>query len=160
MEQWSDTLNGAVESEITRARHAGLRFAELGGWAIQKERRCTPEGLMMVLAIYGLSRMLGGALGITTANVAHSCSSILRRLGGSSLEFEGTTIPPYFDPRYNTQIELLRFDSRRPAMRYVGLLDMITEKLANVVVFADSVDTAGPDPYQNVDRMLPAAVAA
>jgi len=156
---WSDSLKGAVKSEIDRARQAGLRLVELGGWAIQKERRCTSEGLLMVLSIYSLSRMLGGAIGITTANVAHSCSSILRRLGGSSLEFEGTKIPPYFDPRYNTEIELLRFDSRRPGTRYVGLLDMIQEKLANVVVFASSLDTAGREPYHNVG-VLPAAIAA
>src|SRR5437867_4221294 len=132
--EWRTRVKGAVESEIARARRAGLRFAELGGWAIAKERRGTPEGLMMALATYGLARILGGALGITTANVAHSCSSILRRLGGSFLEFDGTAIPSYFDPRYNTTIDLLRFDSRSPCMKYVDLIHIVREKLANVII--------------------------
>ena len=138
--EWKTKAKGAVESEIARARRAGLRFAELGGWAIAKERRGTPEGLMMALATYGLARTLGGALGITTANVAHSCSSILRRLGGAFLEFEGTTIPSYFDPRYNTTIDLLRFDSRNPSTKYADLIDIVKEKLANVTIIASRHD--------------------
>ena len=110
-----DKVKFAVETEMARARCAGLRFAEVGGWAISKERRGSPEGLMIALGTYALSRMLGGALGITTANVEHSCSSILRRLGGAYLEFEGVPIPSYFDPKYNTEIDLLRFDSRHPS---------------------------------------------
>jgi len=140
--EWKAKVKGAVESEIARARRAGLRFAELGGWAIAKERRGTPEGLMMALATYGLARTLGGALGITTANVAHSCSSILRRLGGAFLEFDGTTIPSYFDPRYNTTIDLLRFDSRSPSTKYAELIDIVKEKLANVTVIASRLDVA------------------
>ena len=85
--------------------------------------------------------MLGGALGITTANVAHSCSSILRRLGGSYLEFEGTPIPSYFDPKYNTEIDLLRFDSRHPSPKYAELIETVMDKLANVSVVGGSLAT-------------------
>jgi hypothetical protein len=145
-------VTAAVESEIGRARHDGLRFGELGGWAITRERRCTPDGLMMTLAVYALCRMRGGALCITTANVAHSCSSILRRVGGSYIEFEGTPIPSYFDPRYNTDIDLLRFDSRYPSPKYAGLVSIIAGKLANVSVVGGSLDTL-------VDRLSPADVA-
>ena len=134
--KWRPVLTGAVQSEIAKARQDGLRYAELGGWAIEKERRGTPEALMMALATYALSRMLGGALGITTANVAHSCSSILRRFGGSHLEHDGVVIPAYFDQRYNTEIELLRFDYRAPSTRYARLIDVVQKKLANVAVFA------------------------
>lgn len=133
-------VTSAVESEMARARDSGLRFAEVGGWAITKERRGTPEGLMMALATYGLSRMLGGALVITTANVAHSCSSILRRLGGSYLECDGTPIPSYFDPRYNTEIDLLRFDSRSPSRKYAELIETVMDKLANVRIVGSSLD--------------------
>jgi hypothetical protein len=129
----------AIESEMHRARRAGLRFAELGGWAISKARRGSPEGLMMALATYALSRMLGGALGLTTANVAHSCSSILRRLGGSYLEFEAAPIPSYFDRRYNTDVDLLRFDSRSPSPKYAELIDMVVGKLADVSVVGGSL---------------------
>jgi hypothetical protein len=136
--EWRDKLYGAVESEIGRARRAGLRYAEVGGWAVSKTRRCTSEGLMLALAAYGLCKILGGALGITTANVTHASSSILRRLGGSYLEFEGTAMPTYFDPRYNTMIELLRFDSRRPAEKYGPMIELLKSRLANVQVVAKS----------------------
>jgi hypothetical protein len=145
-------VTAAVESEIGRARHAGLRFGELGGWAISKERRCTPDGLMMTLAVYGLCRLRGGALCITTANVAHSCSSILRRVGGSYVECEGTPIPSYFDPRYNTDVDLLRFDSLSPSPKYAGLVSIIVSKLANVSV-------VGGSPATMVDRLSPADAA-
>jgi hypothetical protein len=133
-----DKVKFAVEAEMARASAAGLRFAEVGGWAISKERRGSPDGLMIALATYGLSRMLGGGIGITTANVAHSCSSILRRLGGDYLEFEGKPIPSYFDPKYNTEIDLLRFDSRKPSAKYAELIDTVMEKLANVSVLGGS----------------------
>lgn len=145
--EWRDRLFGAVESEVARARRAGLRYAEVGGWAVSKHRRCTSEGLVLALAAYGLCRVLGGALGITTANVTHASSAILRRLGGSYLEFEGASIPAYYDPTYNTMIELLRFDSRRPSLKYCGLIEMLKARLANVsVVMAHPTRTTLGEP--------------
>jgi hypothetical protein len=142
LDGWRDKLYSAVESEIARARRANLRYAEVGGWAVSKDRRCTSEGLVLALAAYGLCRMLGGALGITTANVTHASSAILRRLGGSYLEYNDSRMPTYFDPGYNTQIELLRFDSRRPSAKYAKLVDMLKMKLATVSVIASSMNLA------------------
>ena len=139
---WRDKLHIAVESEIVRARRAGLYYAELGGWAVSKERRCTSEGLMLALAGYGLSGLLGGAIGITAANVTHASSSILRRLGGAYLEVEGTTIPAYYDPAYNTMIELLRFDSRYPSAKFRGLIDLAKSSLAKVPVIVSATSTS------------------
>ena len=138
-EGWREKVQGAVESEIARARRDALRYAEVGGWAVSRESRCTSEGLLLALAAYSLSRLLGGALGITTATVEHCSSRILRRLGGSYLEYEGKSIPAYHDPRYNCDIELLRFDSRRPNPRYAGLIELMKSKLADVSVVAGSV---------------------
>ncbi len=132
--EWRDRLHAAVESEIARARLAGVYYAELGGWAVSRERRCTSEGLMLALAGYGLSGVLGEAIGITAANVTHASSSILRRLGGSYLEVEGWTIPAYYDPTYHTMIELLRFDSRSPSLKYSGLVELAKSALAKVPV--------------------------
>ena len=134
--EWQEPLRIAVESELARARREGLRYAEVGGWAVSKARRCTSEGLVLALAAYGLCRNLGGALGITTANVKHSSSSILRRLGGAYLEVGGSPLPAYFDEHYNAPIELLRFDSRRPSSKYRGLIEMLGERLRNVPVYA------------------------
>src|ERR1035437_1492396 len=43
---------------------------------------------------------------------------ILRRIGLESLCADGVALPPYFDPRYGCQMEVLRFDSRFPNPRY------------------------------------------
>ena len=55
---------GVPVAELARARHAGLKYAEVGGWAVARESRCTAEGLLLALAAYSLGRILGGALGI------------------------------------------------------------------------------------------------
>jgi hypothetical protein len=142
VEGWRDKLKQAVENEIARARQNALRYAEVGGWAVAKGSRCTSEGLLLALAAYSLGRTLGGALGITTATVRHQSSTILRRLGGSQLEIDGTKVPSYYDPHYDCEIELLRFDSRRPNGRYNGLVELLRSKLSNVRVVASPVHAA------------------
>jgi hypothetical protein len=133
---------GAVESEIARARRDYLHYAEVGGWAVAKESRCTSEGLVLALAGFSLGRLCGGCLGITTATVRHYSSSILRRLGGSRLEIDGATVPPYYDSKYDCHMELLRFDSRRPDAKYNRLITSLTDKLAGVLVIAKPPSSA------------------
>jgi hypothetical protein len=134
--EWGEKLKGAVESELARARRDGLRYAEVGGWAVSRERRCSCECVLLAFAAYSLCRTLGGALVMTTANVTHGSSSILRRIGGSYLEFQGEAMPAYFDARYNTNIELLRFDSRQPNPKYLGFIEIVKSRLANISVVA------------------------
>jgi hypothetical protein len=135
-QQWGGRLWRAVESELALAREHQLRYAEVGGWAVSADARCSSEGLLLALAAYSLGRIGNGTLGMTTATVRHASSTILRRLGGSPLEADGETIPSYFDPRYKCQMELLRFDSRQPSGRYTPLIEGLKEKLARVNVLA------------------------
>jgi hypothetical protein len=137
-----ETLWNGVESELARARRDYLHYAEVGGWAVAKESRCTSEGLLLALAGYSLGRIGGGCLGITTATVRHCSSSILRRLGGSPLEVAGSIVPPYYDPKYRCQMEILRFDSRHPSAKYAGVIELLREKMADVKVVA--LSTAAP----------------
>ncbi len=118
-----------------------------------RDSRCTSEGLVLALAAYSLGRIAGGALGLTTATVRHASSTILRRLGGSHLEAHGETVPPYFDARYNCEMELLRFDSRRPSAKYAPLIEQLKDKLATVPVIARS---ALADPYEYADKPVAA----
>lgn len=133
---WRDALWGAVESELAQARREGLGYAEVGGWAVTESSRCTSEGLVLALAGYSFGRLLGGTLGMTTATVRHCSSTILRRLGGTDLRLGDRTIPPYHDPQYNCEMELLRFDSRHPSPKYAALVEMLKEKLSDVLVVA------------------------
>lgn len=134
--EWRDRLWAAVEFSLEQAAAAGLKFAELGGLAIDTSLRNTPAVVIIVLAAYALSRSLGGALAMTTATVRHSSSTILRRLGGGPLEVAGEPLPPYYDARYRCAMELLRFDSREPAGRYVRHVDDLGDRLAHVPVLA------------------------
>ena len=133
---WRDTLRQAVEHELATAQREGLGYCEVGGWAVAERNRCTSEGLVLALAGYSLGRMLGGALGMTTATVRHCSSTILRRLGGSDLKAEGRVIPAYYDPHYQCEMELLRFDSRQPSVKYASLVELLKERLAEVLVIA------------------------
>lgn len=134
MARWREQLWKGVESELARARREHIRYAEVGGWAVSKESRCTSEGLVLALAGYSLGRLRGGCLGITTATVRHCSSSILRRLGGAPLEANGAPVPAYYDPRYKCEMEILRFDSRHPTAKFGHLIDGLRDKMATVPV--------------------------
>jgi hypothetical protein len=133
-DEWSQKLWKAIKNELARARRDDLQYVEVGGWAVAPELRRTAGPLTIPLAIYGLSRRHGGALGMTTATFRHCSAVILQRLGCSRFEVDGVTLPPYYDPRYECMMELLRFDSRDPNPRYVSLIDRLRENLAEVPV--------------------------
>lgn len=131
---WGATLRAAVESEIVRAKRHGKAFSEVGGWAIVPEKRCTTEALRIAMATYSLARILGGCVGISTATERHRSSSILRRIGGQSLEYGGAHLPSYYDPQYRCQMEVLRFDSSSPDASCSRLVDQLSARLAAVAV--------------------------
>jgi len=135
--EWRPKLSAAIAAELTRARKAGLRYVELGGWAVAEQCRGTAGPLALALAVYGFSRRgEHGALGMPTATFRHCSATILKRLGGSRFTFGGIELPPYFDPHYNCMMEMLRFDSRRPNPRYLWLIDALKQRLADVRVIA------------------------
>ncbi len=136
--EWCGKLRQGVESELKRARRESLRYAEVGGWAVSERSRCTSEGLVLALAGYSLGRICGDCLGITTATVRHCSSSILRRLGGSPLAADGAPVPSYYDPRYGCEMEILRFDSRRPNPKFNDLIERLREGMASVPILAPS----------------------
>ena len=139
---WQDRVTRAVELDLARARRESLRYVEVGGWAVSKRTRGSGDGLILALGAYSLGRLLGGAIGLTTATVRHCSSHILWRLGGTPLEFDGAVVPPYYDPRYTCRMELLRFDSRYPRARYAGLVERLQAKLKQVAVFVDPAAAA------------------
>lgn len=135
-DQWRKRFLGAIRSELGRSRRQHMRFVEIGGWAVARDHRCKTEGLLLALAAYGLGRLCGGAIGLTTATVRHASSRILRRIGGTHLLSSTGPVPSYFDPRYNCEMELLTFDSRRPAAKFASLVDTLAQRLGDVPVVA------------------------
>lgn len=138
-------LQKSVEGELARARNLGYWYVEMGGWAITEELRCTTEAVRMVVTIYALARLMGGALGISTVTTRHGSSSILRRLGGSSLTSGNQEATTYYDPNYQCEMEILRFDSDRPSETYERSIQRCQNVLARTPVIV-------PEPS---GRMLP-----
>lgn len=134
--EWRPKLEAAVGVHLDQARREGMRYVELGGWAVAEESRGTSGPLGLALAVYGFSRRGAGALGMTTATVRHCSSTILRRLGGARFEIGGATLPPYYDERYRCLMELLHFDSRKPNQKYLGLIDQVRSTLESITVIA------------------------
>jgi hypothetical protein len=133
-ELWRGSLQAAVRSEMRMAFSRGLSFAEVGGWALSDEMRHSTEALRIALATYSLAQILGGCIGLTTATIRHCSSAILRKIGGSSLEYQGVRIPRYFDSSYNCDMEILRFDSNEPNPKYRTWIDRLSAELSGVTV--------------------------
>jgi len=123
-------FRAAVQSRLDFAREAGMGFAEVGGWAVAEEHRWTLEPLRIVLAACALSELLGGFIGIATATFRHSSAMILRRIGLTSIVTDGAEMPPYYDPHYRCQMEVLQFNSRHPNPKYRDSVGEISHALA------------------------------
>jgi len=136
--EWGPTLKRAVESEMRLAKTRQLSFVEVGGWAVAEHLRGTAEPLRLGLVAYSLGRLMGGAVGLCTATRRHCSSSILRRIGGSFLEHEGTAIPTYYDPRYACEMDILRFHSWNPNPRYEQWIEEIRNSLQRLTIIRSS----------------------
>jgi len=123
--QWGEKLEAAVEEEVAWARLRGIGFVEVGGWALAHEIRCSMAALKIALASYSLARILGGCVSICTATLRHGSATMLRRVGATSIRFGREEMPPYFDPQYKCQMEILRFDSSAPNPKYEKAVEEI-----------------------------------
>ena len=117
---FSSLAERIVRGEVAKAKQLGFSYVELGGWVVEEELRCSTEAIRMLLMMYALSQLLGGAIALSTATTRHNSSSILRRTGGRTLTEGEVSVPIYFDPAYNCEMEMLSFDSRSPNPRYLG----------------------------------------
>ncbi|MGH9632998.1 MAG: hypothetical protein ACRD7E_32240, partial [Bryobacteraceae bacterium] len=158
-DRWGKKLGKAVLSELARAQREDLAYVEVGGWAIARELRCTIQALRLALGTYSLGQLLGGCLGIATATVRNNSSSMLRRIGGRSLEADGVELPSYYDPQYRCEMEILRFRSDSFNPRYRTLLMEVRADLLNVAVICGrqhAVDwQTMPTPVES-SRRIPA----
>jgi hypothetical protein len=136
--EWHDKVREAVEADLRLALEERLSYIEIGGWALAEAWRGTSAALEILVASYALGNLWGGCLGSCTATVRHSSASILRRIGGVRFQVRGEALPPYEDASYGCQMELLRFDSRSPARRFLPLIKEVEEKLANTVAMVRS----------------------
>jgi hypothetical protein len=127
-------LREAVEREMADARERKVHFAEIGGWAVARHLRCSTEAIRLLVTGYALGQVLGGLKGVSTANLRHHSSSILRRMGARPLTARGNELPPYYEPLYSSELEILEFDSARPSPRYWFHIQQSCTALSRVTV--------------------------
>ncbi len=138
-DQWGAKLRAAIELERRKALREDCNFAEVGGWAISESLRGTTEAIRIALATFALGHCLGVCIGVTTATVRHSSANLLRRIGGQRLSVDNTELPKYFDPEYECEMEILRFDSSAPNPKFAPWVDQLTMEMASVPVVASQL---------------------
>jgi hypothetical protein len=126
---WGQKLRWAIEADLQLARKRKFTYAEVGGWALREDMRYSTAAIQIVLTVYALARHLNGCIGVTTATVRHGSCNILRRMGGQPLRAGGGELPSYYDPRYLSEMTILRFDSDLPNPRYENWIEQIGEHL-------------------------------
>jgi hypothetical protein len=135
----------AIENEIASAREKQVGFGEVGGWALAPALRSSTAALDMLLIAFALIERLGGSLGVSTATVRHGSASILQRMGLRPLEFEGNELPAYYDPQYQCEMQILRFDSSAPNPKYSNRLRNFQAQLSNIrVLCASKANSVSP----------------
>jgi len=155
-EHWSEPFRHAVEHELETARRNGFSFVELGGWAIDESLRGSTDAVRIALFTYAWCQVLGGCLGISMATHRNGSASILRRIGGRPLEWNGNTLPAYFDAQYKCDMEVIRFDSRFPSTRYQQAVAEIRSQIADVPVVCTAKPVSAWDLF--VDHLQNPAV--
>ena len=133
---WAPRLRAAIEGEQRVAWRREASFVEVGGWAIAEHLRGTTEALRIALATYALADCLGGCIGVTTATVRHHSANILRKIGGRPLAADDIELPRYYDPQYECEMEILRFDSSDPNPKFVPWIQQIRAEIEDLPVLA------------------------
>ena len=149
-EEWGGSFRRCIEAELKLAREANFFWLEMGGWALSEELRGTSEALLYALMTYAWTQVMGGAIGVSTVTERNGSASILRRLGGQSLVFDGAPLPAYYDPTYRCTMEVLRFDSRSPNPKYLSLIDSLRAEISCVSIYFPDA----PSPWQTRNSLL------
>ena len=146
---WARRVRRAIEGDLSLAQRRDVSYVEFGGWAVDAEYRGTTQALTTAMSTYALGECFGGFLGVTTATLRHCSSRMLRKLGGHSFTDDGEQLPSYFDPQFECEMELLRFDSHLPSRRYGPRVAEVARALWNVpVVCATAGAQATGSGYQ------------
>ena len=151
---WGTRLRNAIGLEMEKAQHAGLRLIEAGGWVLAPELRATTEALRIALGGYAMGALLGGALGLCMATFRHHSAGILRRLGASALVWHGLEIPPFYDPVYRCEMQVLRFDSGAPSPKFKKWVDQLQNELKSGTVFCSRLDGGDGESLRTLNRAI------
>lgn len=127
-----------LQRHLFAAHRDGKPLVEVGGWAVDDALRASGEAVSLVLASFAFGRALGGARGLCTATVRHHSASILRRIGARRLAIGAEELPPYFDPSYGCEMELLSFESNQLDPKFERLMGTASRLVSESPVFTDT----------------------
>jgi hypothetical protein len=127
---WSGKVRAAVESEVEQVSRRGARVVEPGFWALNESLRVGREAVSIALSVFAWSQLIGDRVAYVTATVRNDSCGMLRRLGGRGLEFNGEAVPRYFDPEYDCDMELLKFDMAGLNPRFETMMAPLRKMLA------------------------------
>lgn len=154
---WSPHVRDAVETELHHARLSGHTTIEPGGWVVDADLRGKFEAISLVIGAFALAQILGNCVGFMTATVKHGSSTILRRLGGRNLHAAGDPIPPFFEPDWGCDMELLRFDTTSLNPRFRATLAEARWQLKTAPLFSPGAPRR-PFAHVPVNYRLPLLV--
>lgn len=131
---WSRQLRWTVESDIAVARRKNWTLLEPGGWVLDERLRGSSEATTIALSAIAWSQLMGECLAYITATVKHGSCSMMRRLGGESVRFGGNEIPRYYEPDYQSEMELLKLQTRTLNPKFDSMLAPLRHSLAAATV--------------------------
>jgi len=128
----------AVRGLMDQSVRAGLRFGEVGGWAVSPDVRNGAVTVATILAAWSLPRLFGAgdSMWVATVGKGKRAEKILSRMGGFQLADAKRQLPSFFDAGYNSGIDILGFDSRHPCPDAVDAINELCHRLTSCRYFA------------------------
>lgn len=121
------TTADALEGVRRQARRDGIGFTEMGGWAATTAR----ANLLLLLLTGVFHRARTPSLAAVIITTRHKANCIIRTMGGTS-----PAVAPYWDDRFQCEMELLVIDSRVRNSAYEAEVEALAAVLSQIPVIA------------------------
>jgi hypothetical protein len=126
----------ALLQMIERSRERRVMFGEVGGWAVSPDVRNGAATVTTVLGAWALMRFVGEWIGVATVGKGRKAERVLSKLGGFRLPEGDGFLPHFFDSDYNSNIEILAFDSRQPCPEAIEAIHCLRRRLMDARIYA------------------------
>ncbi len=111
-------------------------FGEVGGWAVSPDVRNGAATVTTVLGAWALMQFVGEWIGVATVGKGRRADRVLSKLGGFRLPDGEGYLPHFFDSDYNSDIEILAFDSRQPCPEAIEAIHCLRRRLMDARIYA------------------------
>jgi hypothetical protein len=109
----------AIATVRDECRRRGAMLGELSNWSVAEAWRTSAVSPGLLHAITAFSRNFQPHCGVTLANCESGARAMLRKMGGVPFhDRTGRELPPFFHPRYQAHLELLRMNAADYAPKF------------------------------------------